>query len=328
VANQEEEPAQVADGRDNISLLQTEACFITLTVKQLLEIVHQTLQDASKSSPAIAMELYLGAWDAILLYLAIVPVKVMQQLNSIHKIAVLCHNDCFHVAQHVLYLHFQYYPALPSNVQAIMSFVDLAPLFQKLGREILEKQMHLITVDLMEVLHKANGFQYLEQRKNYDTCSHAISQAVNVLETVRTVWQPVLAASVYEVAFGKLVNAVVSRLINEVLAFDDISVEEGEKLRELMLAAITGMKTLFAPATEEIDDTDGDPANVSVWRKLLRLTDLLDMSLRPITQSWESGDLLSCGFSADEVQHLVKAIFSETPLRAECLRVIVDSPSK
>jgi len=57
-----------------------------------------------------------------------------------------------------------------------------------------------------------------------------VLQAVNVLETVRTVWQPVLAASVYEVAFGKLVNAVVSRLINEVLAFDDISVEEGEKV--------------------------------------------------------------------------------------------------
>jgi len=34
------------------------------------------LQDASKSSPVIAMELYLGAWDATLLYLAIVPVKV------------------------------------------------------------------------------------------------------------------------------------------------------------------------------------------------------------------------------------------------------------
>lgn len=45
----------------------------------------------------------------------------------------------------------QYYPALPPNVQKIMSFVDLAPLFRKLGREILEKQMHLITVDLMEV---------------------------------------------------------------------------------------------------------------------------------------------------------------------------------
>lgn len=31
----------------------------------------------------------------------------------------------------------------------------------------------------MQVLHKANGFQYLEQRKNYDTCSHAISEVCN-----------------------------------------------------------------------------------------------------------------------------------------------------
>ena len=52
-----------------------------------------------------------------------------------------------------------------------------------------------------------------------------------VLESVRTAWQSVLAASVYELAFGKLVNAVVTRLINEVLAFDDISVEEGEKVK-------------------------------------------------------------------------------------------------
>lgn len=329
VANQEGKTIQIGDDIDNVISVQTEAFSITLTVKQLLEIVHHTLQDACKSTPVIAMELYLGARDAVLLYLAIVPVKVMEHLNSIHKVAVLCHNDCLHVAQHVLQLHFQYYPALPSNVQKIMAFVDLAPLFRKQGSEILQKQMHLITGDLMEVLDRANGFQYLEQRKNYETCSNAIGQAVHVLETVQTVWQPVLAASVYKPAFEKLVNAVVTRLINEVLGFDDISVEEGEKLRELMLAAVSSIKTLFGPATKEVDDTvDDDPVSVPTWRKLLRLTDLLDMSLRPITQSWESGDLHSCGFTAEEVQHLVKAIFSDTPLRSECLQVIVDKSTK
>lgn len=59
----------------------------------------------------------------------------------------------------------------------------------------------------------------------------SVFQAVHVLETVQTVWQPVLAASVYKPAFEKLVNAVVTRLINEVLGFDDISVEEGEKVK-------------------------------------------------------------------------------------------------
>ena len=44
------------------------------------------------------------------------------------------------------------------------------------------------------------------------------------------------------------------------------------QLRELTLAAITSLKTLFVPASEEIDDNVGDPASVLLWRKLLRLT--------------------------------------------------------
>jgi hypothetical protein len=44
------------------------------------------------------------------------------------------------------------------------------------------------------------------------------------------------------------------------------------QLRELMLSAITSMKTLFSPASEELDDAVGDPASVLLWRKLLRLT--------------------------------------------------------
>lgn len=53
-------------------------------------------------------------------------------------------------------------------------------------------------------------------------------QAVIVLEAVRTVWQPVLSTSVWEFVIGNLVEAAVKRLIDEVLAFDDISVGEGE----------------------------------------------------------------------------------------------------
>ena len=45
----------------------------------------------------------------------------------------------------------QYSAALPTKVQKIMSFVDLVPLFRRLGCEILEKQLHLVKVDLFEV---------------------------------------------------------------------------------------------------------------------------------------------------------------------------------
>lgn len=47
----------------------------------------------------------------------------------------------------------------------------------------------------------------------------------------------------------------------------------GVQLRELMLAAVSSIKTLLGPATKEVDDTVGDdPVSVPTWRKLLRLT--------------------------------------------------------
>lgn len=42
--NREEKTIQGVDDSDNISLLQTETCTITLAAKQLLELVHDTLQ--------------------------------------------------------------------------------------------------------------------------------------------------------------------------------------------------------------------------------------------------------------------------------------------
>eukprot|EP00897_Mesotaenium_endlicherianum_P005073 jgi/Mesen1/4594/ME000232S03848 len=56
--------------------------------------------------------------------------------------------------------------------------------------------------------------------------------------------------------------------------------------------------------------------------KLHRLLDLLDMSLVAIVQAWESGDLLSCGFTRDEVMALIRAVFTDTPLRRDSLRVV------
>ena len=42
--NQEEKTIQGVDGSDNTSLLQAEKCSVTLTAKQLLEMVDATLQ--------------------------------------------------------------------------------------------------------------------------------------------------------------------------------------------------------------------------------------------------------------------------------------------
>lgn len=41
-------------------------------------------------------------------------VQVIEQLNSIHKIGALCHNDCFYIAHCLLFLDFQVSWVLPA----------------------------------------------------------------------------------------------------------------------------------------------------------------------------------------------------------------------
>jgi centromere/kinetochore protein ZW10 len=54
-------------------------------------------------------------------------------------------------------------------------------------------------------------------------------------------------------------------------------------------------------------------------RKTRKLAELLDMPLMSITSAWESGELFRCNFTRTEVQDFIKAIFTDSPLRKECL---------
>ncbi len=54
----------------------------------------------------------------------------------------------------------QYSGALPSNVQEVFTFVDLVPLFRRLGCDILEGHLHLIKLNLMEVRSYSGVLRY------------------------------------------------------------------------------------------------------------------------------------------------------------------------
>ncbi|CAI5513699.1 unnamed protein product, partial [Closterium sp. Naga37s-1] len=179
------------------------------------------------------------------------------------------------------------------------------------------------------------------------------SQVVHHLAHLSSVWRPVSPPSRYLRAMSRLVSAALSRCCAHVLALPDISVDETEQLRKLFAGMLTRLPPLFhvdlsgaigsahgatsasvaaaADLDADVSDVVADTATleslVPVYRKLKRLTDLLDMPLVAITQAWESGDLCRCGFTSDEVQRTIRAIFSDTPLRRNCIaRVAATMP--
>ncbi|BFI30799.1 protein transport protein DSL1/ZW10 [Marchantia polymorpha subsp. ruderalis] len=315
----------------SIYLLQ-ESCAISSLARKLLAIVHEAVEDACLSTPRTAMELYHAARDTILLYRAIIPVKLGSKMNSLSQVAALCHNDCLYIAHELLTFVYQYGKVLPPSLKEIFTFVDLVPLFRRMAEEVLDRQIGFVDEEIMMRLDHARGFQRTDDQEQYEITQQTVQKVLDIFKNFATLWRPVLSYSLYRRVMSGLIDNVVSRIVSEVLAIPDIAVQETVQLQELLIFVQENLSPLLAlPSVDElkgdqalVDSSPEDSVEKSVpsWRKLESLRNLLDMSLVSITQAWESGDLISRGFSAAEVQKFIRAIFSETAHREECLQRI------
>lgn len=71
-----------------------------------------------------------------------------------------------------------------------------------------------------------------------------------------------------------------------------------------------------------------DPTDITIvvknWTKLTQLATILDASLIEITEMWAEGKgPLTLNYKADEIKHLIRALFQNTKHRQTCLASIV-----
>lgn len=308
-----------------VLLFSSEKCVVSDPAKQLMELVHQTLKDVCLLPPKVGMEFYHAARNALVLYEAIIPVKLQRQLDSINQAAVLMYNDCLYLSQEILGLAFQYRPYFPSSVKELAVFIDLAPKFQLMAEEVLQRQIQLVMSNLKQAVDGANGFQNTHQMKQFESAKFCIDQIAFIIEKVHIIWEPLLLRSVYEKSMTVILEAVFSRLAKEILLIDDMAAEETLQLQRLIHLLFEHLSSLLEPmlAVDEREKSqdaqkDRDDLILSI-QKLRKLAELLDMPLKSITDAWESGELADCNFTASEVEDFIRAIFTDSPLRKECL---------
>lgn len=274
------------------------------------------------------MEFYHAARDALLLYEAVVPVKLEKQLNTINQVAAVIHNDCLYISQEILGLVFEYRLDFPSGIKEHAMFVDMAQSFLQMAEDILQKQIHLVSFSLKEAIDGADGFQNTHQMQQYESAKFSIDQVVFILEKVHIIWEPLLLPSIYKRTMCKILDFVFSRITEEILLLDDMAAEETLQLQRLIHIVLENLSSLFESLVTDVCEKEKFSPGY-IWtqldkllpslRRLRKLADLLDMPLRSITELWESGELVRCGFTSTEVQNFVKAIFTDSPLRKECL---------
>ncbi|KAK6157066.1 hypothetical protein DH2020_011314 [Rehmannia glutinosa] len=314
-----------------VLLFSSEKCVVSEAAKQLMELVHQTLKDVCLSPPKVGLEFYYTARNALVLYEAVIPVKLQRQLDSINQAAVLIHNDCLYLSQEILGLAFEYRPYFPSSVKELAVFIDLAPRFQLMAEEVLQRQIQLVLHNLKQAIDGANGFQNTHQIKQFESAKFSIDQVAFIIEKVHIIWEPLLLPSVYEKSMTMILEAVFSRIAKEILLLDDMAAEETLQLQRLIHLLFEHLSSLLEPLLAV--DQRGKPQEaqngmdgfILSIRKLRKLAELLDMPLKLITAAWESGELADCNLTSSEVEDFIRAIFTDSPLRKECLFRIENS---
>ncbi|KAM0933973.1 putative RZZ complex, subunit Zw10 protein [Dioscorea sansibarensis] len=309
-------------------LFQPEKCFISKAASQLMNLVHEALKDACLSSTRVGKEFYHAARDSLLLYKAIIPVKLEKQLDSISRSAIVMYNDCVYLAQEVLGLTFEYHAGLPNILKEQVVFVDLASNFDQMAEGILVKQVKLVDVSLEEALLGANGFQNTHQPQQFELAKFSIDQVVFILEKIHVIWLPLMPASVYRRTMCTILDFVFSEITKDMLLLDDMAAEETLQLQRLIHITLENLSSLFDSLVADVNEREKPSKNhnwdqldkmIPSLSKFRKLADLLDMPLKSITSTWESGELANCGFTSSEVENFIKAIFTDSPLRKECL---------
>ncbi|XP_050206120.1 centromere/kinetochore protein zw10 homolog isoform X2 [Mercurialis annua] len=305
-------------------LFLSERCVVSKAASLLMELVHNTMKDICLSSPRVAIELYHAARDAILLYEAVIPVKLERQLDGVNRAAVLMHNDCLYLSQEILGLAFEYRSDFPSCIKEHAVFVDLAPRFHVMAEERLQKQIQLVLFNLKEAIDGADGFQNTNQKQQFESAKFSIDQVVFILNKVHIIWEPLLRPSIYKKSMCMVLESVFSRIAGDILLIDDMAADETlERMIHVLLESLTFlMESLVALIKKEKSEAHSrftlDDLIPSLCR-IRKLAELLDMPLKSITSAWESGELFRAGFTMSEVEDFIKAIFTDSPLRKECL---------
>ncbi|KAG5545667.1 hypothetical protein RHGRI_017970 [Rhododendron griersonianum] len=272
-------------------LFSSESCVVSKAAPQLMELVHHTLKDVCLSSPRVAWEFYHAARDALLLYEAIVPVK--------------------------------YRSGFPSSIKEFTVFVDLAPRFQLMAEEILQRQIQLVIYNLKEAIDGADGFQNTHQIQQYESAKFGIDQVVFILEKVHIIWEPLLLPSTYKRSMCTVLESVFCRMTKDILLLDDMAAEETIQLQRLIHLMLESLSSLLNSLNTTTSQTGKSHENLThsldYLVPSLGKIHLLDLPLKSITEAWESGELVSCGFTSSEVEDFVRAIFTDSPLRRDSL---------
>ncbi|SJL04032.1 uncharacterized protein ARMOST_07389 [Armillaria ostoyae] len=291
-------------------LTLTETYLVSGQVMKILKIVESVLNEGvelaasniflSSKSP-IGNLLLQTAPSVVDLYKALYPVVFSGELKTTLDAPVRFSNDCLYLKQELERIDAG---AVKDRMQESQHRLEI------LGNSWLDDTIEHHSQSVDEIIRDgAVGFTFTGDQDRYDECEAALNKVLQDIKRLAQRWKGILTKSKYYMAIGSVTEAVLSRVLEDILALPDIPEVESRRLAELcrILHALEG---LFVENSEQPSFV---VAYAPSWLKYSYLSELLEASMADITYLFEEGALVD--FEVDELVRLVRALFADTSLR-------------
>jgi len=191
--------------------------------------------------------------------------------------------------------------------------MDVAEKLEVIGESWMQGVTDRETRALKTLLAKAERFVRMSIDVRFQ---HAQDTMMEILERVHhtsAALKPPMTTTAYCTALGTIINGVLARVLKEVLVLRDIPEVESQRLAALC-RILHPLDELFVESADQVSSV---AMYVPLWLKFTYLSDILEGTLAEISAWFDAGHLVD--YDIHELNSLLVALFSETPMRAETI---------
>lgn len=295
-------------------------CVVSKCVIEFVNLLDQTLRDCYASeTTAEKVELFRTARDMVDLYCAVVPTHHKKDIATIPRAAAVHYNNGMYVTHFLIVVALQIHSHLRPEIP-YATFLDQIPIVRQLGEDAFQVELRKQRNSILGSLKACGDFSDVSSESKRDEVYRGVRQGLFQLTQLSRVYKEVLPAHLHKDAVGSLLDVLVSHVVKEIVALEDIVNADATELHEILAIILEKGPTIMLFSDKQVKDI---PTHCASWPKLQELSIVLNARLQEIVDRWASGKgSLAQQFKPVEVRRLIKALFSNTDRRAAALSKI------
>ena len=279
-------------------------------------VSYGTLPDALADLPRT---LYLASRECFDLYRAIIPTTFQREIQTLPRTAAVFHNDGVFLAHHCLTLGLEYRDRYAKeqegHIRKTCIFVDMVPVFRQLADRAMHDMILLQSNEISQLIEERISYLGKSLRSNdvvaeWSDAESAIEAGLYHIRHLRQTWKPVLSVDVLNQSLCYLADVLFHRFLEQLKEATDISTSAGQFLQSLFDQAISGIEELVA----------GNTKLSRYFDRFVAVSKFTGMSLSDIELALSDGVFRSV--SGNELSHLIKACFDDSPKRRNLLSLL------